>query len=149
MPNFCYRAVTAILHIVNGTPTDKYSKRQATVETATYGSEFVAARIADDQIVDLRYTLMYLGVPIRSKSFIFGDNKSIQNFGQNVTEVWHIPHFGVYYGRCTMDGSPMGRSEGFSRRWAGLGLPARNTKKNAPSHASGALMVVLPCLDNA
>ena len=63
------RAVTAILHIVNGTPTDWYSKRQATVETATYGSEFVAARIAVDQNGDLRYTLMYVGVPIRSKSF--------------------------------------------------------------------------------
>ena len=71
-------AVTAILHIVNGTPTDWYSKRQTTVETATNGSEFVAARIVVDQIVDLRYTLlMYLVVPIRSKSFMFGDNKSV------------------------------------------------------------------------
>ena len=61
------RAVTAILHIVNGTPTDWYSKRQATVETATYESKFMATRIAVDQIVDLRYTLMHLGVPIRSK----------------------------------------------------------------------------------
>ena len=58
------RDVTAILHIVNGTPTDCYSNRPGTVETATYISEFVAARIAVDQIVDLRYTLMYLGVPI-------------------------------------------------------------------------------------
>ena len=74
---FTGRAVTAILHIVNGTPTDWYSKRQATVETATYGSEFVAGRIAVDQIVDLRYALMYLAVPIRSKSFTFGDNKSV------------------------------------------------------------------------
>ena len=71
------RAVTAILHIVNGTPTDWCSERQATVETATYESEFVAARIAVDQIVDLKYTLMYLGVPIRSKCFMFGDNKSV------------------------------------------------------------------------
>ena len=47
------------------------------METATYGSEFVAARIAVDQIVDLRYTLMYLGVPISSKSFMFGDNKTV------------------------------------------------------------------------
>ena len=61
------RAVTAILHIVNGTPTDWYSKGQATVETATYESKFMATRIAVDQIVDLRYTLMHLGVPIRSK----------------------------------------------------------------------------------
>ena len=39
------KAVTACLHIVNATPSHWYTKRQATVETATYGSEFVAARI--------------------------------------------------------------------------------------------------------
>ena len=58
------RALTAVLHFINQTPIDWYSKRQATVETATYGSEFVAARTAIDQIIDLRYTLRYLGVPI-------------------------------------------------------------------------------------
>ena len=36
-----------------------------------------------------------------------------------LTEVWHIAHFWVSYGRCTMPGSPMGRSEGLSRRWVG------------------------------
>ena len=71
------KAVTACLHIVNATPSHWYTKRQATVETATYGSEFVAARIATDQIIDLRYTQMYLGVPVRSKSYMFGDNKSV------------------------------------------------------------------------
>ena len=71
------KAVTACLHIVNATPSHWYTKRQATVETATYGSEFVAARIATDQIIDLRYTPMYLGVPVRSKSYMFGDNKSV------------------------------------------------------------------------
>ena len=35
------KAVTACLHIVNATPSHGYTKRQATVETATYGSEFV------------------------------------------------------------------------------------------------------------
>ena len=57
-------AVTACLHLVNATPSHWHTKRQATVETATFGSEFVAARIAADQIIDLRYTLKYLGVPI-------------------------------------------------------------------------------------
>ena len=61
------KAVTACLHMVNATPSHWHTKRQATVETATFGSEFVAARIATDQIIDLRYTLMYLGVPVRSK----------------------------------------------------------------------------------
>ena len=31
------KSVTAILHFVNTTPTDWFSKRQATVETVTYG----------------------------------------------------------------------------------------------------------------
>ena len=35
------RSVTAVLHFFNLTPGDWYSKRQATVENATYGSEFV------------------------------------------------------------------------------------------------------------
>ena len=36
-----------------------------------------------------------------------------------LTEVWHMAHFWVSYGRRTMPGSPMGRSEGFPRRWIG------------------------------
>jgi hypothetical protein len=71
------RSVTAILHFLNQTPIDWYSKKQATVETATFGSEFIAARTTIDQIVDLRTTLHYLGVPIQEKSYIFGDNKTV------------------------------------------------------------------------
>jgi len=51
------RATTGILHLLNGTPVEWFSKRQSTVETATYGSEFVAARIATDQIIDLHISL--------------------------------------------------------------------------------------------
>ena len=44
---------------------------------APYGSEFVAAKTAMEQNMDLRYTLKYLGVPINSKSHMVGDNRSI------------------------------------------------------------------------
>ena len=71
------KAVTAVLHFLNQTPIDAYTKRQSTVETATYGSEFVAARTAVDQIIDICTTLRYLGVPIRDKSYMFGDNRSV------------------------------------------------------------------------
>lgn len=54
-----------MLHLINQTPFKCYSKRQATVETATYGSEFVAARIAVEQIMDIQTTMRYLGVPIK------------------------------------------------------------------------------------
>jgi hypothetical protein len=70
------RSSTGILHLIHGTPVDWYSKRQATVETATYGSEFVAARIATDQSIDLQITLQYLGVSINN-SYMFGDNQSV------------------------------------------------------------------------
>ena len=46
---------------VNKTPVDWYSKKQATVETATYDSEFVTAKTATEQIMDIRQTLRYLG----------------------------------------------------------------------------------------
>jgi hypothetical protein len=62
---------------LNGTPIDWYSKSQGTVEVATYGSEFVAARIATDQIIDIRTTLRYLGIPIRAKTYMFGDNQTV------------------------------------------------------------------------
>ena len=70
-------SLTPCLHFCNQTPTDWYSKKQATVETATYGSEFVAAKTATEQIMDMRYTLRYLGVPIKSKAYMFGDNRSV------------------------------------------------------------------------
>jgi hypothetical protein len=71
------RSVTGILHFLNKTTIDWYSKTQATYETATYGSAFVAARTFTEQVIDLRNTLYYLGVSIREKSYMFGDNKSV------------------------------------------------------------------------
>ena len=68
-------SLTGCLHFVKKTPVGWYSKKQATVEMATYGSEFVAAKTATDQIMDIRLTLRYLGAPICAKSFLFGDNR--------------------------------------------------------------------------
>jgi len=54
------RSVKGILHLVNQTPIEWYTRWQPTVETATYGSEFMAARTATVQIMDLRLTMGYL-----------------------------------------------------------------------------------------
>ena len=79
------RAVTGVLHFLNQTPIDWFTKKQETVETATYGSEFAAARTAIQQIAALRQALQYLGVPIRESSYLFGDNESVVKSGS-------IPH---------------------------------------------------------
>ena len=82
--NLCHdmitgRAVTGIIHFLNQTPIDYYTKKQPLVETATYGSEFMAARTATEQIMDLRTTLRYLGIRLYGPTYMFGDNKTVVN----------------------------------------------------------------------
>ena len=71
------RSASGILEFLNQTPIDWLSKRQAQVETATYGSEFMVARQAAERMIDLRYTLRAFGVPLDGPSWLFGDNKSV------------------------------------------------------------------------
>lgn len=71
------RSVTAVLHFLNQTLTDWYMKKQPTVETATYGSEFMAARTATEHTMDLQVTLRYLGVEVHGLTYMFGDNKPV------------------------------------------------------------------------
>ena len=71
------RSVTGVLHFVNQTPVHWFTKKQATVETATYGSEFVAAKQAVEQIMAMRMTLRYLGVEVHGPTHLFGDNGSV------------------------------------------------------------------------
>ena len=93
------RSVTGILHLINGTPIDAFSKKQPTVETATYGSEFVAARTCVEQIMDLRYTLRYLGVPIQGRSYMFGDNESVVNSSSRPDAKLHKRHVALSFHR--------------------------------------------------
>lgn len=93
------RSVTGVLHLINQTPIDWFSKKQATVETATYGSEFVAARTCVEQIIDLRNVIRYLGVPIHSKSYVFGDNKSVVNSSSIPHSKLHKRHTALSFHR--------------------------------------------------
>jgi hypothetical protein len=93
------RSVTAILHFLNKFPIDWYSKKQATVKTATYGSEYISARTCVDQIVDLQTTLRYLGIPIRDMSYMFGDNESVINSSTQPHSKLHKRHNALSFHR--------------------------------------------------
>ena len=71
------KAVTGCVHFANKTPIMWHSKKQATTETATYGAEFVAGRTCIEQLIDLRNTFRYLGVPVHKTSYLFGDNETM------------------------------------------------------------------------
>jgi hypothetical protein len=63
--------------MLNQTPIEWFGKRQNTVETATYGSEFVAARQATEQIIVIHYTLCAFGVPLDRPAWLLGDKQSV------------------------------------------------------------------------
>lgn len=71
------RSHTGVVIFVNRAPILWFSKRQATVESSTFGSESVALRQAIDMIEGLRYKLRMMGVPIPAATQIFCDNDAV------------------------------------------------------------------------
>ena len=71
------RACTGILIFLNQTQVDWYCKKQSTVVTTTYGSEFVAAKTGAEKAYDLRYECRMLGIPLEYQTYMFGDNASV------------------------------------------------------------------------
>ena len=91
------KSVTGIVHMVNGTPVDFYSKLQSTVETATYSSEFVAARTATEQVMDTRIVLMSMGVPLDGPTWMMGDNASVITSGSIPSSLLKKRHNALSY----------------------------------------------------
>ena len=71
------RSHTGILIYCNLAPIMWFSKRQNTVESSTFGSEFIALKIATEQIEALLYKLRMFGVPVDGPARIFCDNESV------------------------------------------------------------------------
>lgn len=71
------RSHTGVLIYCNKAPICWYSKRQNTVETSTFGSEFVALKIATELIQGLRYKLRMMGVALDGPANVFCDNNSV------------------------------------------------------------------------
>lgn len=91
------KAVTGVLHLINGTVFDWHCKLQSVVNTATYGSEATAGRTAIEQIRSNKMLLLHLGVPIIGPSILFGDNKTVVN-GASIPEAkLHKRHLMLSY----------------------------------------------------
>ena len=53
------------------------SKKQAGIETSSFGSEFTAMKQCTEYIRGLRYKLRMMGIPVENPTYIFGDNQSV------------------------------------------------------------------------
>ena len=71
------RSRTGVLIYVNRAPILWMSKKQASIETSTFGSEFSALKMAVEQTMGLRYKLRMMGVPLEGHAHVRVDNMSV------------------------------------------------------------------------
>ena len=71
------RSQTGLFLFVNRALIVWYSKHQNTVETSTFGSEFIAMKTVVEQIEALRYKLRMFSILLEGPTNIFCDNESV------------------------------------------------------------------------
>ena len=91
------RSVTGIIIFLNNMPIRFLSKRQKCCATSTYGAELIAARQATEMILELRYFLRSLGVPIDGPALLLGDNESVVVNTTTPSSLLKKKHLGVSY----------------------------------------------------
>ena len=94
------RSQTGILIFVNKAPIHWYSKRQATVESSTFGAEFCAMRVGADMIESLRYKLRMFGIPIDGPANVYCDNEAVYKNTVLPESTLKKKHHSIAYHRC-------------------------------------------------
>jgi hypothetical protein len=94
------RSQTGVIIMVNRAPILWLSKRQNTVETSTFGSEYVALKTAVEMVEGLRYKLRMLGVPIEGPANVFCDNESVVKNSTKPESALKKRHNAIAYHRC-------------------------------------------------
>jgi hypothetical protein len=88
------RSHTGIIICINKAPIIWYSKRQNTVESSTFGSEFVALRTSVELIIGLRYKLRMYGVPVKGPTNVFCDNQGVvHNSVKFLMRIWNVEDY--------------------------------------------------------
>jgi hypothetical protein len=71
------RSRTGFLVYLNCAPVYWSSKKQTSVESSSFGSEFVAMKQCCEYLRGLRYKLRMMGIPCEGPAYIQGDNQSV------------------------------------------------------------------------
>jgi hypothetical protein len=91
------RSHTGVLIYVNNALVTWFSKRQNTVESSSFGSEFVALRIATELIEALRYKLRMFGIPVEVPTNVYCDSKLVVTNASIPTSVLNKRHNAICY----------------------------------------------------
>lgn len=71
------RSRTGFLVYLNCSLVHWFSKKQTSVESSSFGSEFIAMKQCCEYVRGLRYKLRMMGIPCDEPTFIQGDNQSV------------------------------------------------------------------------
>ena len=96
-----------ILILLNKAPIIWYLKRQNTVETSMFGSEFIAMKTAVKMIEGLRYKLQMMGIKIDGSTNIFCNNKSVVTNTTRPKSTLKKKHNAIAY-HCMHEAQAMG-----------------------------------------
>ena len=94
------RSCTGSFIFLNIAPIIWFSKRQQTVDTSVFGSEFVAMKNGMEALRRLRYELWMMGVPLSVPSFAYGDNMSVVHNTQRPESVLKKKSNSIWYHAC-------------------------------------------------
>ena len=93
------RSHTGFVIFLNNAPIIWYSKRQNTVESSTFGSEFNAMRVALEHVESLRYKLRMFGIPIAGPCDMLCDNNAVVQNSQAPHSTLQKKHNSICYHR--------------------------------------------------
>jgi hypothetical protein len=73
------RSRMGVLIYLNRAPILWHSKKQNSIESSTFGSEFMALKTETEMVQGLRYKLRIMGIPINVPTHMRVDNMSVVN----------------------------------------------------------------------
>jgi hypothetical protein len=76
-----------------------FSKKQNTIETATFGSKLVALQICMESLIALQYKVRTFGVPIPEPAYVFCNNESVVNTTSHVEGCLNKKHLSICFHR--------------------------------------------------
>ena len=91
------RSHTGYIIFMQRAPILWYSKRQNTVESSTFGSEFIALKACVEALQAFRFKLRMFGVPIDGPSKVLCDNESVVKNSRDFESTLNKKHNSIAY----------------------------------------------------
>ena len=91
------RSHTGFILFVNRAPITWYSKRQNTVESSTFSSEFIALKTCMESVVSLRYKLRMFGIPFEGPTQVMCDNQGVVDNTSKIESKLNKKHNAIAY----------------------------------------------------